>query len=168
MTPPRRTTPMTTAGRRFMEQGRQLASERDDLIAAGVDPAELAVPIAPYDPNIIGPITIPATAKLQPGDLVRITGPGSWEIEEPPAPTLENDAIDAAYFGQVIHDVLTAHPELALIPDPDDPWKLTRIYKCKGCGDLIDIASAPKQFGSVQWCLNAHQARKIVEALSEL
>lgn len=132
MTPPRRTTPMTTAGRRFMEQGRQLASERDDLIAAGVDPAELAVPIAP---------------------AVR---------EDDGAPMTAED------FGQAIHDVLTDHPELALIPDPDDPWKLTRIYKCKGCGDLIDISSAPKQFGSVQWCLNAHQARKIVEALAEL
>lgn len=141
MTPPRRTTPMTTAGRRFMEQGRQLASERDDLIAAGVDPDDLAVPIAPAVPP--GPVP-----------------------DAPPTP--DNDTIDAAYFGQVIHDTLTDHPELALIPDPDDPWKLTRIYKCKGCGDLIDIASAPKQFGSVQWCLNAHQARKIVEALAEL
>lgn len=34
---------------RLMENGRRLASERDDLIAAGVDPAELAVPIAPVD-----------------------------------------------------------------------------------------------------------------------
>jgi hypothetical protein len=31
------------------EQGRQLASERDDLIAAGVDPSELAIPIAPEE-----------------------------------------------------------------------------------------------------------------------
>lgn len=31
------------------EQGRQLASEREDLIAAGADPAELEVPIAPID-----------------------------------------------------------------------------------------------------------------------
>jgi len=126
---------MTTAGRRFMEQGRQLASQRDDLIAQGVDPAELAVPIAP--------------------------------VSEPQSEA-DGGMLDAAYFGQVIHDILTDHPELTLIPDPDDPWKLTRIYKCKGCGDLIDIASAPKQFGSVQWCLNAHQARKIVEALAEL
>lgn len=29
------------------EQGRRLANERDDLIAAGVDPAELAAPVAP-------------------------------------------------------------------------------------------------------------------------
>lgn len=139
MTPPRRTTPMTTAGRRLMEQGRQLASERDDLIAAGVDPAELAVPVAPATP----PEPVPDTA-----------------------PTSDNDTIDAAYSGKAIHDVLTDHAELALVPDPDDPWKLTRIYKCKGCGDLIDIASAPKQFGSIQWCLHAHQARKIVEALA--
>lgn len=115
-----------------MEQGRQLASERDDLIAAGADPDDLAIPIAP---------------------AVR---------EEDGAPMTAQD------FGQVIHDVLTDHPELSLMPDPDDPWALTRIYKCKGCGDLLDIASAPKQFGSVQWCLHAHQARKIVEALAEL
>lgn len=31
----------------LMENGRRLASERDDLIAAGVDPADLIVPIAP-------------------------------------------------------------------------------------------------------------------------
>lgn len=31
------------------EQGRRLASEREDLIASGVDPAELAVPIHPDD-----------------------------------------------------------------------------------------------------------------------
>lgn len=29
------------------ERGRRLASERDDLIAAGVDPGDLAVPVAP-------------------------------------------------------------------------------------------------------------------------
>lgn len=33
------------------EQGRRSASERDDLIAAGVDPAELAIPIHPADPE---------------------------------------------------------------------------------------------------------------------
>lgn len=33
--------------RRLTEQGRRLASERDDLIAQGVDPAELVVPLAP-------------------------------------------------------------------------------------------------------------------------
>lgn len=130
MTPPRRTPPMTTAGRRFMEQGRQLASERDDLIAQGVDPADLVIPIAPV-------------AEPEP----------EWTAED---------------YGRAIHDVLTAHPELNLVPDPEDPWKLTRIYKCKGCGDHIDISSAPKQFGSVVWCLHAHQARKIVEALAEL
>lgn len=31
----------------LMENGRRLASERDDLIAAGVDPTELVVPLAP-------------------------------------------------------------------------------------------------------------------------
>lgn len=31
----------------MMERGRRLASERDDLIAAGADPAELVVPLAP-------------------------------------------------------------------------------------------------------------------------
>jgi len=33
------------------ETGRQLASERDDLIAAGADPADLAVPLAPGQQN---------------------------------------------------------------------------------------------------------------------
>jgi len=32
----------------LLEQGRRLASERDDLIARGVDPGELLVPLAPY------------------------------------------------------------------------------------------------------------------------
>jgi len=36
----------------------------------------------PNQPTV-GPINLPATAKLRPGDLVRITGPGSWEIVEP-------------------------------------------------------------------------------------
>lgn len=31
----------------LLEEGRQLASQRDDLIAQGVDPADLAVPLAP-------------------------------------------------------------------------------------------------------------------------
>lgn len=33
------------------EQGRLLASERDDLIAAGVDPSDLAVPLHPTEGN---------------------------------------------------------------------------------------------------------------------
>lgn len=35
---------------RLRERGRRLASRRDDLIAAGVDPAELLVPDYPIDP----------------------------------------------------------------------------------------------------------------------
>jgi DNA-binding helix-hairpin-helix protein with protein kinase domain len=35
---------------RLAEQGRELASARDDLIAAGVDPAELPVPLHPIPP----------------------------------------------------------------------------------------------------------------------
>lgn len=31
----------------LLESGRQLANQRDDLIAAGADPTELAVPLAP-------------------------------------------------------------------------------------------------------------------------
>lgn len=31
----------------LMEEGRRLASERDDLIADGIDPAELLIPLAP-------------------------------------------------------------------------------------------------------------------------
>lgn len=31
----------------LMEEGRRLASQRDDLIAQGIDPAELAIPLAP-------------------------------------------------------------------------------------------------------------------------
>lgn len=31
----------------LLEQGRRLASERDDLIANGVDPSELHIPLAP-------------------------------------------------------------------------------------------------------------------------
>jgi hypothetical protein len=34
----------------YAEQGRRLASERDDLIAQGVDPADLTVPLHPGDP----------------------------------------------------------------------------------------------------------------------
>lgn len=33
----------------FLENGRRLASERDDLIAAGVDPNDLVIPLAPID-----------------------------------------------------------------------------------------------------------------------
>lgn len=36
--------------RRLAERGRRLASQRDDLIAAGVDPAELLVPLHPIEP----------------------------------------------------------------------------------------------------------------------
>lgn len=35
---------------RLAENGRRLASQRDDLIAAGVDPAELPVPLHPVPP----------------------------------------------------------------------------------------------------------------------
>ena len=35
---------------RLREQGRQLASRREDLIAAGVDPAELLVPLHTVEP----------------------------------------------------------------------------------------------------------------------
>lgn len=33
----------------LIESGRRLASERESLIAAGVDPADLAIPLAPKD-----------------------------------------------------------------------------------------------------------------------
>lgn len=33
----------------LLEQGRRLASQREDLIAAGVDPADLLIPLAPLD-----------------------------------------------------------------------------------------------------------------------
>jgi hypothetical protein len=33
------------------ERGRRLASERDDLIAQGVNPADLVIPLAPADPG---------------------------------------------------------------------------------------------------------------------
>jgi hypothetical protein len=36
----------------LMESGRKLASEREDLIAQGVDPAELEIPLAPADPDV--------------------------------------------------------------------------------------------------------------------
>lgn len=36
--------------RRLAERGRRLASQRDDLIAAGIDPAELAIPLHPMPP----------------------------------------------------------------------------------------------------------------------
>lgn len=39
--------PDETVDNDLLEEGRQLASERDDLIADGVDPAELKVPLAP-------------------------------------------------------------------------------------------------------------------------
>jgi hypothetical protein len=39
--------------KRLSEQGRRLASQREDLIAAGVDPAELPVPLHPIKP--LGP-----------------------------------------------------------------------------------------------------------------
>lgn len=35
----------------LVEQGRRLASERDDLITSGVDPADLLIPRAPGDPE---------------------------------------------------------------------------------------------------------------------
>lgn len=35
----------------LVEQGRQLASQREALIAVGIDPGELAVPIAPLTPD---------------------------------------------------------------------------------------------------------------------
>lgn len=35
------------------ESGRKLASERDDLIAQGVDPSELKTPIHPIDPRAV-------------------------------------------------------------------------------------------------------------------
>lgn len=35
----------------YMAEGQRLASERDDLIAQGVDPAELLVPLAPRRPR---------------------------------------------------------------------------------------------------------------------
>ena len=35
---------------RLRERGRQLASQREDLIAAGVDPAELLIPLHPLEP----------------------------------------------------------------------------------------------------------------------
>lgn len=35
----------------LMEEGRKLASEREDLIASGVDPSELEIPLAPIRPE---------------------------------------------------------------------------------------------------------------------
>ena len=37
------------AARELLEAGRTLASQREDLIAAGVDPAELEIPLAPEE-----------------------------------------------------------------------------------------------------------------------
>ena len=44
---------MTTrpTNRLLVEQGRQLASRREDLIAAGADPSSLEVPLHPDDPR---------------------------------------------------------------------------------------------------------------------
>lgn len=33
--------------------------------------------------DTVGPITIPGAARLHPGDLIRVTGPGTWETVEP-------------------------------------------------------------------------------------
>ena len=41
---------------KLAEQGRRLASEREDLIAAGADPADLPVPMHPMPPRHGGPI----------------------------------------------------------------------------------------------------------------
>jgi hypothetical protein len=41
--------------RKLAERGRRLASQRDDLIAAGFDPAELPIPLHPLEP--IEPVT---------------------------------------------------------------------------------------------------------------
>ncbi len=38
-------------GTTLVERGRQLASERDDLIAQGVNPADLTIPLAPLTPE---------------------------------------------------------------------------------------------------------------------
>lgn len=40
---------------RLREQGRRLASQRDDLIATGADPAELAIPLYPATPETTRP-----------------------------------------------------------------------------------------------------------------
>lgn len=37
--------------KRLAERGRKLASQREDLIAAGVDPDELPIPLYPLSPN---------------------------------------------------------------------------------------------------------------------
>lgn len=39
----------------LMEEGRRLASQRDDLIAQGIDPAELAIPLAPISAGRLDP-----------------------------------------------------------------------------------------------------------------
>lgn len=41
--------------KRLSEQGRHLASQREDLIVAGVDPAELPVPLHPVKPLGVEP-----------------------------------------------------------------------------------------------------------------
>lgn len=94
-----------------LEEGRRLASERDDLIASGVDPSELLVPRAPAAATHDGEHAEPCagasdrTAPLRPLDLLfsggpdtpcRTTWPEGVECVEAPMADLRA-AFDQAY-----------------------------------------------------------------------
>lgn len=43
--------------------------------------------------DTIGPLTIPATAKLRPGDMIRVSGHGSWDLIEQDELITERDQL---------------------------------------------------------------------------
>lgn len=61
------------AVRAIMEQGRRLASEREELIAQGVDPAALEVPLAPAGAAATLPTAGPRTFTLNEDELHDLT-----------------------------------------------------------------------------------------------
>lgn len=151
----------------LVEEGRQLASEREDLIAAGADPAELAVPLAPPPTEPDRDADVEEWRSFARG--LGYAGPDVDEANRSQIRTMlgiphgePRDAVettpDPTRPGASVHDVdgEIAVDELAVLPPvtpstPLDPAQ--RLAEVRAEADVAEVAQAAAEVGStpVQW-----------------
>lgn len=80
----------------LFEQGRRLARQREDLIAQGVDPSELLIPLAPAEPTDTPDLLASFRAYVRAAE-VAVGARMTWHLER--SPTSAEAAI-AAYSAE--------------------------------------------------------------------
>lgn len=97
----------------------------------------------------IGPLTIPATAKLRPGDMVRVDGPGSWEIIDPSDISDGYHTFNELYRYRMLYHAAFVNVVSAVGPEVIDKvqtvksWKHSDGEPCFGGGWFIVVTALP-------------------------